>query len=131
MLINIAASRFVYRQPHQSFTKELARIHGKSAHLANCSQLFKKSFIDKKYCTISYNYQLLRASNYNFDNYQDLLHVFNDKSTIRFVTYFSWKYFVKFNILITKEHGSLPNHIARTLTARRICLGRSKSSILI
>ena len=30
-----------------------------------------------------------------------------------------------------KEHGSLPNHIARTLTARRICLGRSKSSILI
>ena len=24
--------------------KELARIHGKSAHLANCSQLFKKSF---------------------------------------------------------------------------------------
>ena len=32
---------------------------------------------------------------------------------------------------IKKEHGSLPNHIARTLTARRICLGRSKSSILI
>ena len=30
-----------------------------------------------------------------------------------------------------KEHGSLPSHIARTLTARRICLGRSKSSILI
>ena len=29
-----------------------------------------------------------------------------------------------------KEHGSLPNHIAQTLTARRICLGRSKSSIL-
>ena len=25
-------------------TKELARIHGKSAHLAKCSQLFKKSF---------------------------------------------------------------------------------------
>ena len=24
--------------------KELARIHGKSAHLAKCSQLFKKSF---------------------------------------------------------------------------------------
>ena len=32
---------------------------------------------------------------------------------------------------IHKEHGSLPNHIARTLTAHRICLGRSKSSILI
>ena len=31
----------------------------------------------------------------------------------------------------TKEHGSLPHHIARTLTARRICLGHSKSSILI
>ena len=30
-----------------------------------------------------------------------------------------------------KEHGCLPNSIARTLTARRICLGRSKSSILI
>ena len=30
-----------------------------------------------------------------------------------------------------KEHGSLPIQIARTLTARRICLGRSKSSILI
>ena len=27
--------------------KELARIHGKLAHLANCSQLFKKSFLDK------------------------------------------------------------------------------------
>ena len=25
-------------------TKELARIHGKSAHFAKCSQLFKKSF---------------------------------------------------------------------------------------
>ena len=32
---------------------------------------------------------------------------------------------------LQKEHGSLPNHIARTLTARRICLGRSKSLILI
>ena len=30
-----------------------------------------------------------------------------------------------------KEHGSLPNHIARTFNARRSCLGRSKSSILI
>ena len=30
-----------------SLQKELARIHGKSAHLANCSQLFKKSFLDK------------------------------------------------------------------------------------
>ena len=26
-----------------------------------------------------------------------------------------------------KEHGSLPHHIARTLTARRICLGHSIS----
>ena len=26
------------------FYKELARIHGKSSHLAKCSQLFKKSF---------------------------------------------------------------------------------------
>ena len=28
----------------QPIRKELARIHGKSAHLAKCSQLFKKSF---------------------------------------------------------------------------------------
>ena len=35
-------------EPFQLETsKELARIHGKSAHLANCSQLFKKSFLDK------------------------------------------------------------------------------------
>ena len=27
--------------------KEIARIHGKSVHLANCSQLFKQSFKDK------------------------------------------------------------------------------------
>ena len=31
----------------------------------------------------------------------------------------------------SKEHGLLPHHIARTLTARRICLGHSISSILI
>ena len=30
-----------------------------------------------------------------------------------------------------KEHGSLPHHIARTLTARKICLGHRISSILI
>ena len=30
-----------------------------------------------------------------------------------------------------KEHGSLPHHIARTLIARRICLGHIISSILI
>ena len=34
-----------YRQDLQDkMQKELARIHGKSAHLAKCSQLFKKSF---------------------------------------------------------------------------------------
>ena len=30
-----------------------------------------------------------------------------------------------------KEHGPLLHHIARFLTARRICMGHSKSSILI
>ena len=30
-----------------------------------------------------------------------------------------------------KEHGALPHHIALTLTARRIFLGHSISSILI
>ena len=34
-------------------------------------------------------------------------------------------------VILQKEHGSLPNHIARTLTARRICLGGSKCPILI
>ena len=38
---------------------------------------------------------------------------------------------VIFDIHLLKEHGSLPHHIGRTLTARRICLGLSISSILI
>ena len=33
--------------------------------------------------------------------------------------------------LATKDHGSLPHHFARTLTARRICLGHCKTSVLI
>ena len=41
---------------------------------------------------------------------------------------------IKFGGILIKtseKHGPLPHHIARTLTARRICLGHSISSILI
>ena len=39
--------------------------------------------------------------------------------------------YMEYDVTCIKEHGSLPHHIAQTLTARRICLGHSKSSILI
>ena len=53
------------------------------------------------------------------------------------ITRYTWKQSVSIKLiksifcLSKKEHGSLPNHIAWTLTARRICPGHGISSLLI